>query len=129
MDHIITANDSKEIEIHSKRLDWTWTLGELFQQPENEVVTSAIEKLCTKISWKFDVEILLHKLETTAKEAKENTPNHWMFTTLRAMIGGAIICLFILFCWWRMCCSSGQAPVTYPAQPTIFNMTVDPIQR
>jgi hypothetical protein len=30
MDHIITADDSEEIEIHSKWLDWTWTLGQLY---------------------------------------------------------------------------------------------------
>jgi hypothetical protein len=60
MDHIITADDSKEIEIHSKWLDWTWTSGQLFPQPENEVVTTAIEKLWTKISGKFDADILLH---------------------------------------------------------------------
>jgi hypothetical protein len=35
MDHIITADDSEEITIHSKWLDWTWTLGQLFQQSEN----------------------------------------------------------------------------------------------
>jgi hypothetical protein len=45
MDHIITADDSEEIEIHSKWLDWTWTLGQLFQQPENEKVTAAIDRL------------------------------------------------------------------------------------
>jgi hypothetical protein len=33
MSHIITADYSEEIEIHSKWLDWTWTLGQLFQQP------------------------------------------------------------------------------------------------
>jgi hypothetical protein len=27
MDHIIKADDKEEIEIHSKWLDWTWTLG------------------------------------------------------------------------------------------------------
>ncbi len=54
MDHIITADDSEEIKIHSKWLDWTWTLGQLFQQPENKMVTTAINKLRTKISRKFD---------------------------------------------------------------------------
>jgi hypothetical protein len=43
MDHIITADDSEEMDIHSKWLDWTWTLGQLFQQPENEKVTKAID--------------------------------------------------------------------------------------
>jgi hypothetical protein len=90
MDHIITADDSKEIEILSKWLDWTWMLGQLFQQPEIEMVTSAIYKLRSKISGKFDGKILLHKLEIMTKEAKENPMSHWTFTTPRAMIGGAI---------------------------------------
>jgi hypothetical protein len=139
MDHIITADDSEEIEIHSKWLDWTWTLGQFFQQPENEMVTTAIDKLRTKISGKFDSEVLLHKLETMSKEAKElakEAPvNHCIFTTPGAMIGGTLVCLFLLFCCWRVCRSSGPAatPAPYPsappAPPTVFNMTVDPIRR
>jgi hypothetical protein len=34
MDHIITADDSEEVEILDKWLEWTWTLPQLFQQPE-----------------------------------------------------------------------------------------------
>ncbi len=49
MDHVITADETTYMEVHSKWLDWTWTLGELFQQPKNEIVTTAIEKLRTKI--------------------------------------------------------------------------------
>jgi hypothetical protein len=99
------------------------------------MVTAAINKLRSKISGKFDAEILLHELETMTKEAKENPINHWTFTTPGAMISGTIICLFILFCCWRMCHSSGPvlkqypAPSAPPAQPRIFNMTVDPIRR
>ena len=138
MDHIITADDSEEIAIHSKWLDWTWTLGQLFQQSENEVVTAAIAKLRTKISGKFDAEVLLHELETMTKEAKElakEVPfNHWIFTSPGAMIGATLVCLFILFCCWRHCRSNTTAPPTpYPtaplAPPTIFNMTVDPVRR
>jgi hypothetical protein len=139
MDHIITADDSEEIEIHSKWLDWTWMLGQLFQQPENEMVTTAIDKLCAKISGKFDAEVLLHELETMTKEAKEMAKevpiNHWIFTTPRAMIGGTLVCLFTLFCCWRACRNSGPAPTPAPylsappAPPTVFNMTIDPICR
>jgi hypothetical protein len=81
MDHIITADDSEEIEIHSKWLDWTWTLGQIFQQPENEVVPAAIDKLRSKISGKFDAEVLLYELETMTKEAKEVPFNHWILTS------------------------------------------------
>jgi hypothetical protein len=115
MDHIVTTDDNEEIKIHSKWLDYTWTLGQLFQQPESEMVTTAIDKLRTKISGKFDAEILLHELETMTKAAKENPISHWTFTTPGAMIGRAIICLFLLFCCWRMCRSSGPAPTQYPA--------------
>ncbi len=50
MDHIIMAYETKDKEVHSKWLDWTWTLGKLFQQPENEIVTDTIKKLQTQIS-------------------------------------------------------------------------------
>jgi hypothetical protein len=59
MDHIIQADETKDKEVHSKWLDWTWTFGELFQQPENEIVTDAIKKLWTQISGKLDADILL----------------------------------------------------------------------
>jgi len=138
MDHIITADDSEEIEIHSKWLDWTWTPGQFFQQPENEMVTSAINKLRAKISGKFDAEVLLHELETMTKEAKELAKempfNHWIFTSPGAMIGATLVCLFMLFCCWRICHNSSLTatlamyPSAPPAPHTVFNMTVDPIR-
>jgi hypothetical protein len=106
-------------------------LGQLFQQSENEVVTVVIKKLRTKITGKFNAEVLLHELETMAKE---NTIDPWMFMMPGAMIGGSIVCLFLLFCCCRACCQSGPASTSYPepsalpAQPTIFNMTVNPIR-
>jgi hypothetical protein len=130
MDHIITADDSEEIEIHSKWLDWTWTLGELFQQPENGKVTKAINQLQERISCKFDSEILINELEMMTKE---EPPNHWTFTTPGAMIGGAIISLLLLFCCWRMCGSTGNsaypAPSAPPAPTLILNWTVEPTRR
>jgi hypothetical protein len=102
------------------------------------VVTAAIAKLRTRISGKFNAEVLLHELETMTKEAKElakETPfNHWIFNSPGTMIGATLVCLFILFCCWRICRSNTTAPPTpYPtaplAPPTVFNMTVDPIRR
>ena len=93
---------------------------------------AAIKKLCTKISGKFDTEVFLHELEAMAKE---NITDHWTFKMPGAMFGGSIVCLFLLLCCWRVCCWSGPASSTYtapsalPVQPTIFNMTVDPIIR
>jgi hypothetical protein len=135
MDHIITPNDSEEIEIHSKWLDWTWTLGQLFQQLENEKLTKVIDRLGEKICGKFNAEILINELKTMTKEAKENSVSHWTFTSPGAMIGGAVLSLLILFCCWRMCCNLGNSSSSYlapsapPAPTLIFNQTVEPIRR
>jgi len=96
---------------------------------------AAIDRLRMKISSKFDAEILINELETMTKEAKENTFDHWTFTTPGAMIGGAVISLLLLFCCWRMCRNSGNNTAPYPAPsaplaPTlVFNRTVEPIRR
>jgi len=129
------ADDSEETEIHSKWLDWTWTLGQLFQQPENEKVTEAIDRLHANISGKFDAEILINELETMTKEAKEDPVSHWTFTTSGAMIRGAVVSLLLLFRCWRMYHNSRNNSTSYlsplvPLAPTlIFNRTVELIRR
>jgi hypothetical protein len=69
MDHVITADETKDVKVHSMWLNWTRTLGELFQQRENEIITASIESLQTQISRKFDADELLHKLDTLTKSA------------------------------------------------------------
>jgi hypothetical protein len=51
-----------------------------------------------------------------AKElAKEVLFNHWIFTSPGAMIRVTLVCLFILFCCWRLWKGNNMAhPVTYP---------------
>jgi hypothetical protein len=112
MDHLITADDTEETEIHSKWLDWTWTIGQLFQQPENEKVTKAIDQLRQRISGKFDADTLINELQQMTLESKSKQFNHWDFSIPGAMIGGAIITLLLLCCCWRLCRQSKDA--TYP---------------
>jgi len=79
---------------------------------------------------------LTPKWQSPAKITEINDTNarilsHWIFTSPRAMIGGTILCLAILFCCWKVC-TRNQAPLPYPpasSAPTVFNMTVDPILR
>jgi hypothetical protein len=135
MDHIITADDSEEVEILDKWLDWIWTVPLLFKQPESEVFLSAIKRLLTKIAGKFNADVLIQELETMSKEARTTAQkgilSHWIFTSPGAMIGGTILCLAILFCCWKVC-TRNQTTLTYPpapSAPTVFNITVDPNRR
>jgi hypothetical protein len=100
------------------------------------VVISAINHLRTKISSRFNADVLIQELETMTKEdkalAQESILSHWIFTSPGAMIGGTILCLAILFCCWRACTRKDQSPLPYlpaPSAPTVFNITGDPIRR
>jgi hypothetical protein len=62
MDHVSPLMRQGDVEVHSKWLDWTWTLWELFHQPKNEIITSKIQRLRTQISGKFNVDELLQEL-------------------------------------------------------------------
>jgi hypothetical protein len=113
MDHVIMADETDDVEVHSKWPDWTWTLGELFQQNKNEIITKAIKKIWTKISGKFDAIMLLSELNTFIKE----TPlEHWMFTSPGIMIAGALIFLRIRLCCCKKCCQPN--PATQPPVPS-----------
>ncbi len=132
MDHLITADDTEETEIHSKWLDWTWTIGQLFQQPENEKVTKAIEQLRQRISGKFDADTLINELKQMTLESKSDQFNHWDFSIPGAMIGGAVIALLLLCCCWRLCRQSKDATYpmpTAPPGPLVINHTVEPARR
>jgi hypothetical protein len=59
MDHVIIADETEDVEVHSKWPNWTWTLGELLQQPKNEIVSATIQKIWTQIYVKFDTHELL----------------------------------------------------------------------
>jgi len=117
-------------EVHSKWLDWTWTLGKLVQKPKNEIVKAAIKKLQTQMFWKFDAYLLLCEFNTLAKEV---TPEHWAFTSQGVMIMGAMIIFLIGLCCWKKCCQGSQTtsypmPSALPA-PLVFNQHHDLICR
>jgi hypothetical protein len=104
--------------------------GKLFQQPENKIVMAAIKKLRTQIYGKFDTDILLHELNTLAKEVN---PDHWTFTSPGVMVAGALIFILIGLCCWKKCCQESQ-PTNYPTPtaspaPLILNQHLDLIRR
>jgi hypothetical protein len=109
------------------RLDLS--LGELFQQPKNEIVMAAVQKLRTHISGNFDTNIFPCKLNSLAKVNLDL----WMFTLLVVMIMGAMIILLIGLCCWKKCCQESQLtnypmPSTPPA-PLILNQHLNLIRR
>jgi hypothetical protein len=42
INHVIIANETEDVEVHSKWLDWAWSVGKLFQQPESKIITPMI---------------------------------------------------------------------------------------
>jgi hypothetical protein len=63
MDHIITADETEDVKIHSSWLDWTVTLSQLFDHHDSEQITALIHKLREKITGVFDTCQLLQKIE------------------------------------------------------------------
>jgi hypothetical protein len=132
MDHIITADETKEIEVHSKLLDWTWTLGERLQQPENKIITNAIQKLQTQISGRFNADELLWELALVKSSV---TLYHWTFTSPGVMITGTMIIFLIRLCCWKKCCQSTITQTlayfapSAPVASMVFNISKDPIQK
>jgi hypothetical protein len=54
MDHVITADDSEDMENHSTWLNWTMTLSQLFDHKDSEQITKVINELRDKITGEFD---------------------------------------------------------------------------
>jgi hypothetical protein len=93
MDHVISADESKTIEVAIKTMDWAGEIMDLFHYRNKEAIHQAVQGLQTRYNGEFDATILLNQLDHL------KTPDtHWAFTTPAAMIGAAI-CLFGLgFC-------------------------------
>jgi hypothetical protein len=118
MDHLITADESEEMEVHSTWLDWTMSLSQLFDHKDAEQITNTIHKIRDTMTGSFDASELLQHLDQLNKPFQST---HWTFSSSAAMIRIFLILALLTFTIWKKCCTKTMtqldilAPTTLPA--------------
>jgi hypothetical protein len=117
MDYLISADDSKDMEIVYSWLDWTMSLSQLFNHDDNAQLTAMITDIRNHINGDFDASQLLKRLDNVQKPF---SADHWQLSSPAAMLGVALLIAVVSFAVWKKCCA--QAPQTAnvqlpPAQP------------
>jgi hypothetical protein len=77
IDHIITADDTNDVEIHSTWLDWTMSLAQLFDHSDSEQITQIVTELQSKITGAFDASELLQKFPILTLVVLITSSNDW----------------------------------------------------
>ncbi len=67
MDHLITADESEEMEVHSTWLDWNMSLSQLFDHNDAEQITNTVHKIRDTMTGSFDASELLQHLDQLNK--------------------------------------------------------------
>jgi hypothetical protein len=107
MDHLISADDSEDVEIINSWLDWTMSVSQLFNHDDNAQLTAMITDIRKHINGGFDASQLLKRLDNVQKPF---SADHWQFSSPAAMLGVALIIAVVSFAFWKKCCA--QAPQT-----------------
>jgi hypothetical protein len=123
MDHLITADESGEMEVHSTWLDWTMSLSQLFDHNDAEQITNTVHKIRDTTTGSFDASELLQHLD------KLNEPfqsTHWTFSSPAAMIGIFLIIALLTFIIWKKWCTKTmtQPEILAPTAPPAVNPNV-----
>ncbi len=74
MDHLITADDSEDMEIVNFWINWTMSLSQLFNHDDNVQLTAMIADIRQHINGDFDASQLLKKLDNVQKPF---SADHW----------------------------------------------------
>jgi hypothetical protein len=122
MEHIITADETEDVEIITSWLDWTMTLSHLFNHHNNEKLMPMITDIRHHTNGDFDSCHLLQKLDS---QQKPFSAEHWHLSLPAAMIRVALIIAVISFAIWKKCCAQSFPP-TVPAQITTAAPVVSP---
>jgi hypothetical protein len=111
MDHLISADESDNMEIVNSWLDWTISLSQLFNHKDNKQLTAMIMDLRKHINGNFDASQLLKRLDTVKKPF---SADHWRFSLPVAMLGAAILIAMIAFAVWKKCCTQPSITASVP---------------
>jgi hypothetical protein len=82
MDHLISADESEEMEIVTLWLIWMMILSQLFNHHNNKQLTAMITDIRQHINGNFDASRLLQQLDSVQKPF---STDHWQFSLPAAM--------------------------------------------
>jgi len=111
MDHLISADESEEMEIVNSWLNWTMSLSQLFNHNVNEQLKAMIVDLRKHINGNFDASQLLKCLDRVKKPF---FADHWQFSLPAAMFGAAILIAVVSFAVWKKCCAQASNTAQTP---------------
>jgi len=112
IDHLITADESEEMEIVNSWLDWTMSLPQLFNHDDYDQLTAMITDLRKHVNGDFDASQLLKRLDSVQKPF---SADHWRFSSPAVMFGVAILIAVVTFAVWKKCCAQAQVTAPTPA--------------
>ncbi len=116
MDHFITADKTKDVEIVTSWLNWTMSLSQLFNNHDNEELTAIINDIRHHVNGDFNASRLLAKLDL---KQKQFLADHWRFSSPAAMIAVALLIAVLSFIVWRKCCAQTSAPTALSPTPAV----------
>jgi hypothetical protein len=102
MDHLISADRSKDMEIINSWLDWTMSLSQLFNHNNIEQLTAMITDIRKHINGDFNANQLLKHLDNVQKPFSADP---WQVSSPAAMIGVATHSCGCICCLEEMLCS------------------------
>jgi hypothetical protein len=88
-DHVTTTDESEDLEIDSKTLDWHWNTTEFFSHDNEEAVNQAAQDLKARHNGEFEGSELFKKLD--------QLPTIWNFT-LPVIIILVVVACVVVFC-------------------------------
>jgi hypothetical protein len=116
MDHLITADETDDVEVHSTWLDWTMTLSQLFDHEDAEQITKVATEIRDTYTGEFDASELIKRLDNIQVPFQSK---HWIFSSPLIMIFTLALGVLLTYCIWKKFCtkSSTTAELPFPMAP------------
>jgi len=99
MEHIISADEYKDLTLSTQRLERKWNVEELFPDINEESLQRAIMELHLQGKSDFGAADLINHLDKTCVY-----PDHWVFTSPAIMIGVVLILGLLATLTWKHKC-------------------------
>jgi hypothetical protein len=116
MDHLITVDETDDVEVHSTWLDWTMTLSQLFDHEDAEQITKVATEIRDTYTGEFDASELIKRLDNIQVPFQSK---HWIFSSPLIMIFTLALGVLLTYCIWKKFCtkSSTTAELPFPTAP------------